>query len=98
MNDICIPIPRLQEQQAAEMELRVAGQRILFHFRIEVFPWEAAPEPEDEQPSVLETEQKIRQLKNRIENYDKDWELVQIYSPRPTAKFIQVLFRQRVLN
>ncbi len=90
MNDICIPIPRLQEQQAAEMELRVAGEKMRFNFRVEVFPWQ------DDQE--MEIEPRISSLKSNIENYDKSWQLVQIYNPRPNAKFIQVLFRQRILN
>ncbi len=90
MNDICIPIPRLQEQQAAEMEVKISGEKMRFNFRVEVFPWQ------DDQE--MEIEPRISSLKSNIENYDKSWELVQIYNPRPNAKFIQVLFRQRILN
>jgi hypothetical protein len=30
-----------------------------------------------------------------MEEYDPNWELVQIFQPRTDSEFIQVLFRQR---
>lgn len=89
MNDICIPLPRI-EANAAEVEVRVEGKPRKFNFRVESFPWEA---PEGVTPSGGEL--RFQKFKSMIESYDRHWELIQIYNPRPNAKTIQVLFRQR---
>lgn len=90
MNDICIPLPRI-EANAAEVEVRVEGKPRKFNFRVESFPWDV---PEDVS-SRSGTDLRFQRFKSMIEGYDKHWELIQIYNPRPNAKTIQVLFRQR---
>ncbi|NJK97261.1 MAG: hypothetical protein HC905_22250 [Bacteroidales bacterium] len=38
---------------------------------------------------------RITRLKNSLENYNKEWELIQIFTPAENSKFIQVLYRKR---
>ena len=40
-------------------------------------------------------DKKIDRLKKIITDYDDDWELIQIFTPRPKASHIQLLFRQK---
>ena len=39
---------------------------------------------------------RIYRLKRSIESYDKNWELIQIFTPNENAQHIQVLYRKRV--
>ena len=96
MNDICVPIPRLEERQVAEVEVKVEGEKRMFNFRVESFPWEAKAELLEGKDHIPASELRIQTLKDMIESYDKNWELIQIYNPKPRAKFIQALFRQRI--
>ncbi len=95
MKDICIPIPKFQENQIAEVEVTVNGKKRKFNFRIESFAWDPDNNADDsEHVDISVIEKKIQKLKESIESYDKHWQLVQIYTPSSGSKFIQVLFRQ----
>lgn len=96
MNDICIPLPRIEEQQIAEVEIRVNGKARSVHFRVEAFPWAVEETSRLHQAASSAAERRLRRLKSVIESYDRGWEMIQIYKPPPGAKFIKVLFRQRV--
>lgn len=87
MNDICIPIPRFKENQ---VDVKVNGKKEEFYFRVESFPWS---KESTEEKSSLES---IEQLRKNIDEYDRNWELVQIYTPSAGSQFIQVLFRKKI--
>jgi len=38
---------------------------------------------------------RISRLKKAIQNYDKSWELIQIFTPADHASYIQVLYRKK---
>ena len=88
MKEISIPLPDFIDKQIAEIEVKINGKKRLFNFKVESFRWE----PENELWSSVE---KIKMLQQEIENYDKSWELIQIFKPKPESKFIQVLFRHK---
>lgn len=92
MNDICIPIPKFKENEIAEVVVTVNGEKRHFNFRVESFPWTSLNDEENQNSDTL---QRIEELRKNIEEYDKGWELVQIYTPTEKADFIQVLFRQK---
>ena len=94
MKDICIPIPHFEENQIAEVEVTVNGKKRHFNFRVESFPW-SLENAADENSDSLDITEKILTLRNQIETYDKNWELIQIFTPKTEAHYIQVLFRQR---
>ena len=98
MHEICIPVPKLEDEQGADVEVRVGGKKKKFSFRVAAFPWKTETVTAGDQTYVEKTSNSIMDLKNNIESYDPSWELVQIYSPNPKAKFIQVLFRHKNLN
>ena len=83
MTDICIPISHLGDSQIAEVIVSIGAVQKRHNFRVESFPWDSSQSSDD----------RIRSLKNLIENYDQSWELVQIYNPSQNADFIHVLFR-----
>lgn len=87
MKDVSIPLPEFLEQQIAEIEVKINGKKRQYNFRVESFRWE----PDSE---IWTVEQKINRLRELIDSYNKDWELIQIFKPGENSKFIQVLFRQ----
>lgn len=94
MKDLCIPIPHFAEDQIAEVELKIAGKKMSFYFRVESFPWsldDNEPITDDGDSSLA----KISRLKKAIAEYDKNWELIQIYTPSEKSRFIQVLYRKK---
>lgn len=92
MKDLTIPMPNFLEEQIAEVEVKINGKKRKYNFRVESFPWEENIELKANQDVVSS---KIENLRKELENYSKEWELIQIFTPRETAKNIQVLFRQR---
>ncbi|MFQ5629614.1 MAG: hypothetical protein ACE5I1_12695 [bacterium] len=90
MNDVCIPIPRIEAEQVAEVEVSVNGEKRKFSYRLEAFEWGLIPQKADTPVNT-----RINHLRSSIESYNQGWELVQIYNPRPNDSHIHVLFRQR---
>ena len=41
MRELCIPLPFLEEQQVAEVEVKIGDKKQKFDFRLESFPWGA---------------------------------------------------------
>jgi len=94
MTDICIPLPRLALTKSASVEVTVEGEQKHFNFRLVSFPWEQEHLQADDEGRP-HRKVRFQNFKSMVENYDKSWELVQIYQPRPRAETIQVLFRQK---
>ena len=94
MHDICVPIPHFSNNEIAEVEVKIGDKKSSFNFRVESFEWEFSNSGFSELTPVP-IEQKISHLKKDIESYDKDWELVQIYTPSQGSNYIHVLFRQK---
>jgi hypothetical protein len=88
MKEISIPLPDFLDKQIAEIEVKINGKKRQFNFKVEAFRWE----PDEE---VWLIEDRIKMLKQRIESYDKKWELIQIFRPKDNSKFVQVLFRHK---
>lgn len=91
MKDLSIPITGLGENETAEIEVKVKGKSEVFEFRIETFPWYQTEMDKKKYGDLA----KIHNLKKDIENYDKAWELIQIYTPGEKSKYIQVLYRKK---
>jgi len=95
MKDLCVPIPNFSEDEIADIELRVGDNKISYSFRVESFPWEVEDELPIANDDVSASLARIYRLKRSIEGYDKDWELIQIFTPNDEARYIQVLYRKR---
>jgi len=95
MKDLCVPIPNFGEDEIADIELRVGDKKISYSFRVESFPWEVEDELSVANDDVSASLARIYRLKRSIEGYDKDWELIQIFTPNDEARYIQVLYRKR---
>lgn len=90
MKELCIPVPNFGEDQIAEVQLTVGGKKMGYHFRVESFPWTS-----DSDNSGNDSFERISRLKQAIADYDRNWELIQIFTPAENAQYIQVLYRRR---
>ena len=95
MKDLCVPVPNFGENEIADIEVRVGDKKIQYSFRVESFPGEVEDELSVARDSVSASLARISRLKRSIESYDKDWELIQIFTPSENAQHIQVLYRKR---
>ena len=95
MKDLCVPIPNFGEDEIADIELRVGDKKMSYSFRVESFPWKVDDELSVTDDDVSASLARIYRLKRSIEGYDKNWELIQIFTPNDSAKHIQVLYRRR---
>lgn len=95
MREICIPIPLNDENQVAEVEVKLANKKQSIYFRLESFSWDVTEEIEENPDGITEKLHQIYNLKKAIANYDSNWEVIQIFTPAESAKNIQVLFRKK---
>lgn len=93
MRELCIPIPFDIGSELAEVEVKIGTKNLKFQYRLDSFPWEV--NDKDIEDGITEDLLKIYKLKKTIADYDKDWELIQIYTPAEKAKIIQILFRKK---
>ncbi len=95
MREICIPIPLNDDNQLAEVEVKLGNKTQSVFYRLESFLWDIVEESDDESDAITEKLNKIYNLKIAIANYDSNWEVIQIFTPAESAKNIQVLFRKK---
>jgi len=93
MRELCIPIPIDIGAELAEVEVKIGKTNLKFLYRLESFPWEV--DDKEIKDGITEDLLKIYKLKKTIADYNKDWELIQIFTPAEKAKFIQILFRKK---
>jgi hypothetical protein len=84
MSDIVIHVPAADAQQSIEIDVKINGLKKTIRYRVEIIDSEIDSCPSDE---------KIRVLRNVIDAYDNDWELIQIGAP--INKSIPITFRQK---
>jgi len=95
MREICVPIPIGIDAELAEVEVKIGNKNIRIQYRLESFPWEVKDQEQDGEDDITDNLMKIYQLKKTIADYDKDWELIQIFTPADNARHIQILFRKK---
>ena len=96
MKDLNIPIPDFSGYDKADIIIKVRdGKRFQYSYRIESFIWEKEDEFSDEKDEISRSLARISRLKKAIRDYDKEWELIQIYTPPKDSRTIQVLYRKK---
>ena len=81
MKEIVILIPELDREQNVEIDVRINGRKKTLKYRVELLRWEGN-----------NIEDRVTILKHKINDYDKDWELVEIGAP--SEKEIPIVFRK----
>ena len=96
MRELCIPIPGFNSDQTAEIKLNIGKEEISYDFRVISFPWDVKDELSIEEDELSKSLARITRLKTAINEYSKEWELIQIFNPAEDASFIQVLYRKKM--
>ncbi len=84
MKEIVILVPDVDVEQNIEIDVRINGRKKTLHYRVELIDWAGDNTPGGDRVTVL---------KHVIDEYDKDWELVEIGAPG--EKNIPLTFRKR---
>lgn len=84
MREIVIVVPDIDVEQNVEIEVRINGRKKTLHYRVELLNWEGTAPKEGERFTVL---------KHYIDEYDKNWELVEIGAPGNNN--VPLMFRMR---
>lgn len=84
MREVVLSIPTLEAEQNLEIDVRINGKKKTLKYRVEIIHWEGT------EPS---SEEKVTVIKHAIEDYDKNWELIQIGAP--DKEKIPLMFRQK---
>lgn len=95
MRQLCIPIPAIPEGQVADIIFRLEGKEMAYSYKLESLPWETQNGKDTSGDEPTQTLERILKLRDYIAALSLEWELIQIYTPEPGAKHIQVLFRKR---
>ncbi len=83
MREVVILIPKVDVEQNIEIDVRINGRKKTIRYRVELLSWEGDDAKTD----------RVKILKHKIEEYDQDWELVEIGAP--TNENIPLMFRKK---
>ena len=72
MREVVLSIPTLEAEQNLEIDVRINDKKKTLKYRVEIIHWQGTP------PT---SEEKVTVLKHAINEYDKNWELIQIGAP-----------------
>ena len=96
MRELSIPLPNIDDDDQIHIEVSVGNKKQKHYFRLESIPWEANNENKRKSKNEeLSSEERIDILKKAIENYDKSWELIQIFAPLEKSLNIHILYRKK---
>ena len=83
MPTINIQLPAIEADKEVQIEIKINGSSKKYHYRVEIIPWDDCPGPD----------QKIQCLRQSIDKFAPDWQLVQIGAA--TDKNIPLTFRSK---
>jgi hypothetical protein len=96
MKELIIPVPISGDCMKIEAIVYVGNEKTEYNFRVESFDCGSIDDVKNLSGKKADRQMsRINNLKNRIESYDKNWELIQIFNPPKDARFIQVLYRKK---
>lgn len=84
MREIVIVIPDVEIEQNIEIDVRINGKKKTVQYRVELISWEGNQVPPRD---------KVQVLRHIVNEYDKNWELVEIGAPGQDN--IPLMFRKK---
>jgi len=84
MREVVLSIPTLEAEQNLEIDVRINGKKRTLKYRVEIVHWKGS------EPS---SEEKVTVIRHAINDYDKNWELIQIGAPDEDK--IPLMFRKK---
>lgn len=85
MKEIVILVPDIDIEQNIEIDVRINGRKKTLQYRVELLNWEG-----DDQES------RVAIIKHKLDDYDKNWELVEIGAP--SGNEVPLIFRRKILD
>jgi len=85
MKEIVILVPELEVDQNIEIDVRINGRKKTMQYRVELISWEGNNQ-----------KNRVSTIKHKLDEYDKDWELVEIGAP--TDNKVPLILRKRLLE
>ncbi len=82
MREIVILIPDIDVEQNVEIDVRINGRKRTLKYRVELLRWEGN-----------DADNRVTTIKHKLNEYDKDWELVEIGAP--SMNNIPMVFRKK---
>ncbi len=95
MREISLPMPIVHKNEQVEIKVIIGNKRKEQNYKIESFQWELEDELSKGKDATTISLTRITRLKKSIENYDKSWELIQIFAPLENSEYIRVLYRKK---
>jgi len=86
MKEVVLSIPTLEAEQNLEIDVRINGKKRTLKYRVEIVHWKGS------EPS---SEEKVTVIRHAIDDYDQDWELIQIGAPDKDK--IPLMFRKKTV-
>ena len=83
MSSITIQLPAIEADHTIEIDIKVNGRKVKYHYKVELVSWEECDT----------NEEKAFCLKRVISDYSKDWQLINIGNP--TEKDIPLMFKEK---
>lgn len=96
MKQVNLPLPPVEENEPVEINVLIGERKEEVKYKIESFLWDVEDELSKVKDSTSVSLARIARLKKSIENYDKSWELLQIFAPLENSQYIRVLYRKRI--
>lgn len=91
MGDVCIPIPGFKAGGRADVSVVFSDKQPAIEMRIEAFYLNA----DNEIGAKGHNSKLFDVLKEKIDAYNKDWEVLQVFAPERGTNVVKVLFRKR---
>lgn len=83
MREIVILVPEIDVEQNIEIDVRINGRKKTMQYRVELLNWKGN-----------DHENRVAIIKHKLNDYDKDWKLVEIGAP--SGKNIPLIFRKQI--
>jgi len=84
MREVVILLPEIEPEQNVQIEVSINGKKKTINYKVELLNWEKNEVPPKDKVTVL---------KHKIQENEKDWELVEIGAPDNGN--IPLVFRKR---
>lgn len=91
MAEICIPIPELKDGHRAEIAVSNTNGVESTFYRVETFLGRSR----EQNNNHLNNDEVFTTFKQFIDNYDKNWELIQVIASQEDRSTIKLLYRKR---
>jgi hypothetical protein len=91
MAEICIPIPEMKDGQKAEIAVTHTNGEESAFYRVETFLGKSRKQDNNH----LNNDEVFTTFKQFIDNYDKNWELIQVIASQENRSTIKLLYRKR---